>query len=129
MIYVLDTHSIAWFVENDPRLSQAAKSVLLMPAAEFVIPTMVLIEVRHLHSKNRIKAALADVYREFINARNCHIHPIDEDLISLVPTGLDIHDSIIVATAIFHRDKLQQPVTLITKDGKITQSGLIQTLW
>ncbi|MEP7341377.1 MAG: PIN domain-containing protein [Acidobacteriota bacterium] len=129
MNYVLDTHSIVWFVENDPRLSQPAKSILQMPSAEFVIPTMVLIEIRHLNAKGRIKAALANVYRDFINARNCSVHPIDEDLIPLIPTGLDIHDSIIVATAIFYRDKLQLPTALITKDTKITQSGLIQTLW
>jgi hypothetical protein len=55
--------------------------------------------------------------------------PLDEQVISMIPTGLDIHDSIIVATAIFYRDMLRQPTTLITKDRAITQSGLIQILW
>ena len=40
MIYVLDTHVIVWAIENDPRLSPAAKAVLKNPASEFVLPTM-----------------------------------------------------------------------------------------
>jgi hypothetical protein len=72
---------------------------------------------------------LADVYRDFINVANCLVYPLDEQVISMIPTGLDIHDSVIVATALVYRDILRQPVTLIAKDTKITQSGLIQTLW
>ena len=40
MIYVLDTHAIAWFVENDARLSANARLILEDPASELVIPTM-----------------------------------------------------------------------------------------
>ncbi len=129
MIYALDTHAIVWFVENDPRLSAPARTVMRNPANSFVVATMALVEIKFLHSKGRITTDLAGVYQRFINSSNCAIHPLDEDVVSLIPTGLDIHDSIIVATAIFYRDVRQQPTTLITKDGKITRSGLIQTLW
>lgn len=129
MIYVLDTHAITWYLENDPRLSAGARAILDNLAAELVIPTMVLVELRFLHVKQRIKTSPADVQQKFLQIRNCEIHPLDEDIVSLIPTGLDIHDSIIVATAIFYRDARRQPTTLITKDTKITQSGLIQTLW
>ena len=71
---------------------------------------------------------LADVER-LITARNCTIYPLNKKVVSQIPTGLDIHDSIIVATALVYRNLRQLPVTLITKDTKITQSGLIQTLW
>ena len=40
MIYVLDTHALVWAIENDPRLSAAAKAVMTNPTAEFVIPTV-----------------------------------------------------------------------------------------
>ena len=129
MIYVLDTHAIAWYVDSDPRLSSAANTAIQDPAAELVIPTIVLVELRHLHAKGRITASLALVEQKIVSAGNCKVHPLDEDMVSLIPTGLDIHDSIIVATAIYYRDILRKPVTLITKDNMIAQSGLIQTLW
>jgi PIN domain nuclease of toxin-antitoxin system len=129
MIYVLDTHAIVWAIENDPRLSAAAKAVLKNPTSELVVPTMVLVEVRYLTVKKRFSANLAQVYQQFINATNCRVHPLDEEVVARIPTGLDIHDAIITATALVYRDLFQQPVALITKDIKITQSGLIQTLW
>ena len=129
MVYVLDTHPLTWFIEQDRRLSVTAQSVMQNLQAQFVIPTMVLVEIRHLEMKGRIPTNLAAVYQKFIHNRNCLVQALDEDVVSMIPTGLDIHDSIIVATAIFYRDVLQQPAALITKDTKITKSGLIQTLW
>lgn len=129
MIYVLDTHAIVWAIENDPRLSAAAKAVFKKPTSEFVVPTMVLVEVQYLTVKKRFSATLAQVYQQFINATNCTVYPLDEKVVSKIPTGLDIHDAIITATALVYRDLFQQQAVLITKDGKITQSGLIQTLW
>jgi PIN domain nuclease of toxin-antitoxin system len=129
MIYVLDTHAVAWYVDNDPRLSSTADAAIQSPAAELVIPTIALAEILHLHAKGRINASYTMVEQKIISAKKCIVHPFDKEIVSLIPTGLDIHDSIIVATAIFYRDRMQYPATLITKDTKITQSGLIQTLW
>jgi hypothetical protein len=63
------------------------------------------------------------------HAGNCALHPLDEQIASLLPAGLDIHDGIIVATALMHRDHLGQQVSLITRDAEITASGLIPTVW
>ncbi len=46
-----------------------------------------------------------------------------------MPAGLDIHDGIIVATALLFRDVLQQPTSLITRDRPITESGLVEVVW
>lgn len=129
MTYVLDTHTLVWYISNDPRLSALAQAIMDNPSIEFVIPTMVLVEIQFLNAKKRFATDLSTVYTDFIEAKNCRVHPLDEDVVANIPTGLDIHDAIITATAIVYRDVFQQPVTLITKDGKITQSGLIQTLW
>lgn len=129
MIYVLDTHTIVWYMATDPRLSPTAEALLDDLTAELMIPTMVLVEVQHLQAKRRFDVNLASVEQQLIAVRNCTIYPLNKKVVSRIPTGLDIHDSIIVASALVYRDIRQQPVTLITKDGKITQSGLIQTLW
>jgi PIN domain nuclease of toxin-antitoxin system len=111
MVYVPDTHAIIWFLDKDPRLSPAAKSTLANPNTVLIVPTMVLVEITHLYGRGRISVSPAVVKQKVLQS------------------SLDIHDAIIVATALVQRDDRQQAVTLITKDTKITQSGLIQTLW
>ena len=129
MIYALDTHTIAWYLESDPRLSANAEMILDDLTAELLIPTMVLVELHFLYVKQRIKISPAEIEQKFLRTRNCKIYPLDEEVVSQIPTNLDIHDSIIVATGLTYSNVRRQPVTLITKDAKITQSGLIQTLW
>lgn len=50
-------------------------------------------------------------------------------MVSLIPTSLNIHDAIIVATALVYRDILKLPVKIVTKDTEITSSGLVDTCW
>ena len=129
MIYVLDTHPIVWFVEKSQRLAPAAKAVMEDANAELVIPTMALVEIQYLYGKGRVKTEFASVQRDLISATNCTVYPLDEQVVSLIPTKLNIHDAIMVATALVYRDLFQLPTTLVTKDGDITDSGLIQTVW
>jgi hypothetical protein len=52
------------------------------------------------------------------------------DLISILPTELEIHDAIIVATGLFFKDRsFSEDVALITKDEEIISSKLIKTIW
>jgi hypothetical protein len=39
----------------------------------------------------------------------------------LIPTGLNIHEAIIVSTGLVYWDILHEPVAVITNDGDITQ--------
>lgn len=129
MVYVTDTHAIVWFLDKDPRLSLAAKNTLANPHTVLLVPTIVLAEIAHLYARGRISISPAVVEQKVLKSTNCSVHPLDEEVVTKIPASLDIHDAIIVATALVYRDLRQQQVTLITKDGKITRSGLIQTLW
>ena|ERR1700694_2105595 len=129
MVYVLDTHPIVWFVEKSQLLGPAAKAIMADPGSELIIPTMALVEIRFLYAKGRIAANYGSVQGALINATNCTIYPLDEQVVSMVPTGLNIHDAVIVATALVYRDLFQVPTTLITKDNDIKHSGLVQTVW
>lgn len=129
MVYVLDTHPLIWLVGQSPLLSQAAFTAMSDPTALLVVPTMCLVEIQYLAAKNRITVTPQQVEQRLRNTPNTKIYPLDEEVVSKIPLGLDIHDAVITATAIVYRDIRKQPATLITKDGKITQSGFIQTLW
>ncbi|MBI4488186.1 MAG: PIN domain-containing protein [Deltaproteobacteria bacterium] len=129
MLYVLDTHPVVWFVEGSPRLSAPAKAAMSDPSAELIIPTIVLVEIEFLYAKKRARVDVAAVRRDLITASNSVVYPLDEHVVSQISTSLNIHDAIIVATALGHRDVLKQPVAVVTKDAQIAQWGGIQTIW
>jgi PIN domain nuclease of toxin-antitoxin system len=129
MTYIVDTHPFVWFLENDPRLSSAARNCLQDPAAKLVLPTMVLVEIAFLSARRRITADLPIVYAHLASAPNCKVHPLDEVVVQHVPTTLNIHDAIIVATAIVHRDVMGETTAILTKDAQIAASGLVQVIW
>lgn len=129
MIYVLDTHPLVWFLEKSSRLSSPARNILLDPAAELVIPAITLLEIKFLYAKRRIAIDYEKLRRDIIAARNCVVFPLDEQVASLAPTALNIHDAIIVGTALVYRDVLNIPSALITKDKAIQLSGLVDCIW
>ena len=88
-----------------------------------------MLEIQSLYFKTRITISPEDVQRDLISLTNCLVYPLDEQVVSLCPNSLNIHDSIIVGTALVYRDIYKQTVSLITKNGEITKSGIIQTIW
>ena len=129
MVYVVDTHAFVWFIEASSRLSQNALTALESPDSEIVVPTIVLAEIKFLFARKRIFVDLQTVINRISISENCTAYPLDEAVIERLPTDLNIHDGLIVATALVYRDLLGQSVAVITKDGEIKQSGLIETLW
>jgi len=47
----------------------------------------------------------------------------------ILPDNFDIHDSIIVATALQCQDSFADEIALLTNDIAITQSGLVTVVW
>lgn len=129
MTFVTDTHPLVWFLEASSRLSPAALAALRDPTARLVIPTVVLAEITFLHAKRRITVDVPHVLAHISAAANCTVYPLDETVVTHLPTTLDIHDAIIVATALVFRDVLGEVTTLITRDAQIQASGLVQVLW
>jgi predicted nucleic acid-binding protein len=47
----------------------------------------------------------------------------------MIPTSLNIHDAIIVATALVYKNILKLSVEIVTKDTEIKTSGFVPTCW
>lgn len=129
MTYIVDTHSLVWFLEGDPRLSAPARTGLADPSVQLVVPTIVLAEIAFLYAKHRVTVDVPSVLAHVASATNCIVYPLDELVVERLPTTLDIHDAIIVATGIVYRDVLGEAVAVITKDTDITASGLLTVIW
>lgn len=129
MTYIADTHPVVWFLEGNPRLGANARALLANPQTRLVIPTIVLAEIHFLYARRRIGVDVRAVLTSIANAANCVVYPLDQTVVSLLPTNLEIHDAIIVATALVFRDVLGEQVAIITKDREIAASGLVPTVW
>jgi PIN domain nuclease of toxin-antitoxin system len=129
MIHVADTHALIWFLEGSDRLSAIARQGLQSPDADIVIPSIVLAEIVFLYGRRRIGIDLATVLEHVSRTDNCTIYPLDETVVERLPIELDIHDAVIVATALVFRDVLGKDVALITKDARIRQSNVVKTVW
>ena len=129
MIYVTDTHAIFWFVTQNPRIGQAARLAISDSSARIVIPTIVLAEVAFLSQRGRINLDLPTLLRFVRHAVNMETYPLDEDTAAILPAILEIHDAIIVATAIALRDTSNDRVAVVTRDHNITVCGLVDVVW
>jgi PIN domain nuclease of toxin-antitoxin system len=129
MTYVIDTHPLVWFLEGNPRLSTAAQNALIDTTAQVVVPTIVLAEITFLYARHRIAIDLSHVLTHMASAANCLVYPLDSAVVERLPTTLNIHDAIIVATALVFRDVLSERMAVVTKDADITGSGLVNVLW
>jgi PIN domain nuclease of toxin-antitoxin system len=129
MIYATDTHPLVWLLEGNPRLSSAARSAFGEADAQMIIPSIVLVEIKFLFARRRITIDVPMTLAHIAATPNCLIYPLDELIVERLPTSLNIHDAIIVATALVHQDVLGETIALITKDAEIVASGLVPVLW
>jgi len=124
--FIVDTHALAWFISRDQRLGAKARAVLRNPDVRLIIPAIVLAEIKYLAHKGRLAQTLDEVLRVIGSDRRCTIYPIDLSVINEAPPGLDIHDSLIVGTALVQREAI---TGILTRDETITSSRLVPTLW
>ena len=72
---------------------------------------------------------LALVFKAIAKDTRCVVYPLDSNVVSAMPTKLDIHDSIICGTALVYSELLEEEVQVVSRDEEIVDSGLVKTLW
>ncbi|NOR16786.1 PIN domain-containing protein [candidate division WOR-3 bacterium] len=128
--YIIDTHGLVWFLEESPKLGEMAREAFLDEDSNLIIPTIVLAEIKFLFDKNRFSTSLDRVFSIITDDPRCIVQSLDLDVISLLPTTLEIHDAIIAATGLLFKERQSsEDVVVITKDEEITKSKLVKTIW
>ena len=131
MIRVVDTHARVWYVEDSPRLGSTARRLLLDPDARFAVPTIVLAEARFLEEAGRTKVSWTDILSALEADPRFEVYPLTLDVLRRMPReqGLEMHDGIICATALLYRELLGEDVQIITRDKRMADSRLVETVW
>jgi PIN domain nuclease of toxin-antitoxin system len=127
--YVNDTHALLWHPINSPALGVSAR--LAFDEADagqalIYIPAIVIAELYYLNEKKgrppdvRTKYARLAQGKQFVLLPFYPSHTLDFDACSAVT---EMHDRIIAA------DARRTNATLLTRDAKITSSGVVATVW
>jgi PIN domain nuclease of toxin-antitoxin system len=126
--YLLDTHAFLWAATDEDRLStRAARAIHTTPYEQLAISDVSLQEIGLLLHGGRISfhGSPATVLGNLLNYVS--VLPITLEIAVTAPalamTHGDQFDRIIAATAKVHR------LSLITKDGNITDASVVATIW
>lgn len=129
MYIVTDTHPWVWFLTASPRLSQKAKSVLSDTSNLIIIPSIVMMEIKYIYQHKRITLSFEEALQQVETSENILLHPLDISVVAKAPIKLDIHDAIIIGTAIQAAEEFAQNVLLVTIDKSIADSKLAPVIW
>ncbi len=128
MNFLLDTHIAIWAVEDNPRLSSAARAHLANPEASFFVSVVSLWEIAIKHAKHGVKEmpmAAKDALG-FFQASGFTIVPVSAShvlsLESLPRHHDDPFDRLLIATA--HAE----PYRLLTADARLGPYGAMVTV-
>ncbi|MBI1745474.1 MAG: PIN domain-containing protein [Acidobacteria bacterium] len=129
--FVIDTHALLWYLTADPRLGPQARSALQNPDHEIIIPAIVLAEALFIVEHGKSPAAIAHLWDFVLRSRNVTFYPLDLSVLKKTEALKNIpemHDRQIVGTILVLQETHAELV-LLTKDERITQSGLVKTAW
>lgn len=129
MIYVVDTHALTRYVEDYGKLGPAGRAIFDDSDAVLFVPTIALAEARFMVFKNKVQLVWEQIVGHIESDRRLVPVPLTLDILNRVPHTLEMHDGIIVATALALRDSLAEEIQLITRDKDIRGSGLVETVW
>ena len=129
MHIVTDTHPWVWYLTANPRLYSKAKTVMSDSSNLIIVPSIVMMEIKYLYQHKRIPLSFEQALYQIERCKNVILHPLDISVVTVSPLSLDIHDAIIVGTAIKASEEFGQPVALVTLDKAISSSNLVPVIW
>ncbi len=128
MKYLLDTHAAIWALQDAPELGAAARAVIARETRDsLALSDISLFEMAMLVAKGRVEFDDGLLPTLRLISGIFTVVPIDGTIaahaVNLPLPQSDPFDRIIVATAKRH------DLTLLTRDGEISESGLVEIVW
>ena len=118
----LDAHTLVWYfhTESNIKLSQRALTVIMEVEESGIIyvPSVVMLEILRLIEKGKFPLSYDDLLSYIEQSVAYNLISLDNELLKTVPDvtdRLELHDRVIVATAIF------TDTFLVSKDIKISK--------
>jgi PIN domain nuclease of toxin-antitoxin system len=132
MQYVIDTHALIWFFEDNPRLSPKVKAVLSDPDSQLILPATALAEAVWIVDRGKTTIPSAtDLLTAILADPRIRVYPLDAEIVeqTIALSAInEMHDRQIVATGLVIQAQ-GQTVALLTCDRNITAAQVIPILW
>jgi PIN domain nuclease of toxin-antitoxin system len=128
MTLLLDTHTLLWFLADDPRLSPAAKAALEDPANVRWLSPISLLEIalKVRIGKLHLPAPFAALFPARLTSADIHLLPREPDHIEPLTTlplyHRDPFDRLVVATS------LVEKLALVSADATLDAYG-VNRVW
>jgi PIN domain nuclease of toxin-antitoxin system len=116
MEVVVDSHTLFWYLSDNPKLSPRGKH-LIEHSERVIVPSIVIMEILYILEKNNASVRFIDFLNE-LKMRRYTVYPLDLDVITqalFLDAELEMHDRIIVATAQRMDAQLISKVRIITR--------------
>ncbi len=132
--YVLDTHTLVWYLESNPRLGHQAKAIMDLFDSEMIVPIIVLAECGFLIEKRRISIpSIHDILNAVLADNRIEILQLTWNIFerTLSPEGLripELHDRFIVSTGLYLQDN-GHTVAILTRDQSIIDANVLPVIW
>jgi PIN domain nuclease of toxin-antitoxin system len=120
----VDTHTLVWYIDEASNRKLTEKAIQMIDDAEknsvIYVSTISLMEVIDLSEKGRISISFRKVLSAIDTNEAYKVISVSSELIrTAIPLqGLEIHDRLIVATALMTKS------ILVSKDREIRATGL-----
>ncbi len=132
--YLVDTHTLIWYLQADQRLGKQAQTILLKPSSQLVIPLLVLVEAALVIERGRTSIPSFAALLEDIGAdQRIEVYdltfPIFQRSLTLIGQKIpELHDRLIVSTGLYLQN-LGHTVAILTRDEEITQARVLPVIW
>ncbi len=129
---VLDTHTLVWWVADDPMLSKAAKAAIEkeQPDGNIIVSSISAWEISMLVARGRLVLSMdVDSWLSTV---------AQVDAVRFLPLEVDVATKSVVLPGEFHNDPADRmivatarklAVPLVTKDEKIRAYPHVKTIW
>jgi len=126
--YLADTVAIIRHFASVGKIGKAEKSILQDAdngTNKILISIISMVDILYLSERNRVPLNLEEMRRKLLYLDNYEIIDLDLDIVETARTvqGLELHDRLIVSTA------LSLNVPVLTSDQIITDSGQVDVIW
>lgn len=128
MDFITDTHSLVWYFTEDARLSKKAIKAFegTIKEGTLVVPAVVLAEIMYISKRGKIALTFEETLKKIEEYENFDIAPLDINILKTadrIETDMEMHDKLIVATALYYKARL------ITRDEQIKKAGIVPVVW
>ncbi len=124
----IDTHTMLWYLDSDYNFKLSKKASDVIAQAEMsgtiYVPIVSLAEALHQIDKGKFNITFDKLMSSIRDNEAYEIVPFDEEILEKAVSlkGLEIHDRLIVATALINDS------VLVSKDKELRSSGL-NVIW